>query len=228
MSTPQFPCVLQVSSQSQRLPRKALLPLGMRALWTWPVQRALRAEAVSVVYLDIPRGQEDDDFTAEVEVAIRAYGWQDRVRIIRPQRKLPTPDLQALHGYIRDEPAYLFRITGDCPFLQPSHFNVLADMTQYVYGVKCTRSDCLETWREQPPPGTDIELLPIAAVHDTGALSRIYSQYAVERPLLPHVPPLSFVVDTLQDYVWAQHIAEHVHDPQLETILPWYLHQLKP
>ena len=223
-----YPAIIQMSLQSKRLPRKVLADLGGEPLWWWSVRAALESPAVSQVIIDLPNNQADDEFFQHLTNSLLLKEAAKRVVIVRPAPKLPRPDLGFLldwmdaTGYLQGK--WVFRITADCPFVDPQDFTDLSTMQshhplkEHIY---TTHTDQTPTGRT---PGSDIELFPVRPLR-LWVLEALYRQ-------LPHAsldmgyespPELTFMVDTLADLLWARYIVKALPRPTETLIVPWYM-----
>lgn len=120
--------VIQARMGSTRLPGKSLMALGEYPVIDWVVKRSASASLVRKVVVATSTNSEDDPLAEHVESALSTEVFRGH----------PTDVLDRYAGAVAaSEDRVIVRVTGDCPFVQPSLIDdaigdALADGVDYV------------------------------------------------------------------------------------------------
>ena len=219
-----FPCVLQVSLQSRRLPKKALLDLEGKPLVERVLEGILPSPAVEKLIIQVPAQEAERELFFFLDS--RRKEWEEEsgkpVNILQYGEKASWADF----FFMRGERGPFFRATGDCPLLDPSHFSLLTG--SLLRQVSFTHHDA---WDEECslPDGWDIELfngavLPLFEWN----ISQLYKHGAHPLPVLcyiPRPPGLATSVNRWQDLEMIRRIYREVTDPRsYSQVVEWWSH----
>lgn len=218
-----YPCVVQASLQSKRLPGKVLMEVYRgKTMLEMVVEAALRSERVSKVIVQMPAQEEDDLLSRKVDQL--RYQWtvtpQKPIEIVRFGKKDTPCDFEFMSGQ-----GDFFRVTADCPLLDHRLFDVLSLET--TLGVASyTHRDGDD--RSLYPDGWDVELIRGEALEKAGwNLEEMYRGACTVQAQYPYpqkpLPGLSASVNWYHDLVWVRWVCEAVLDPtQYEQVVVWY------
>ena len=219
-----FPCVLQVSLQSRRLPKKALLNVEGKPLVERVVEGILPSPAVRKLIIQIPAQEEERELFFFLDS--RRKEWAEEsgkpVNILQFGVKASWADF----SFMRGERDPFFRVTGDCPLLDPSHFSLLTG--SLLRQVSFTHHD---SWDEECslPDGWDIELFNGAALPlFEWNISQLYRNGSHPLPVLCYIPRpagLATSVNRWQDLEMIRRIYREVADPHsYPQVVEWWSH----
>lgn len=233
-----FPCLVQASLQSKRLPGKVLAEIepGL-SLLQLTLRRVLQAQSVEGVVVSIPIEPADDHLEAQVQE------WRQHMPLLQVIRLVPKeyPYSLAPLWVAMGKPEWFFRVTADCPFVDPALLDALAaevpGLSASWCRAICTRSDLLPEEMNHYPPGFDLELLRLHPTEVAVALHGLRDCYAYPREvrvvpnLFPCEPGLRVCVDWWQDLQLVRFVYAELHgDVSYESISRWWnaLHPCGP
>jgi len=207
MKKPRTVAIVQARMGSTRLPGKVMLNIAGRPLLAYLVERISRARTLDAVVVATTTNQRDNVIIEECE-----------------QRSIPNfrgSESDVLGRYISAaracEAEVIVRVTADNPFTDP------ASIDQVVDAITCEGADYAV--QINLPTGVGAEVLTWKAMAfidsraTTAALREQVTLYAKENPqtlrcIFLRPPPdcdradLSFKVGTLDEYLYAKHIAD--------------------
>ena len=186
--------IVQARFGSERLPRKALLPILGLPLIAHVMRRAHQIQGVDEVVLAVPWADRDALRGAWITMGFADLAESDVLG--RFERVLGQyPDCQTV-----------MRLTGDCPLLS-------AHLAEAVLALYRTRRNCEYAWNVAPGyvDGTDVEVFSAEALRWASRLATdpqdrehvtpwIRRQVTVATLAPRHPSSLKTSVDTLEDY----------------------------
>ncbi len=204
--------LVEMSTQSTRLPQKWKRPINGFPLWLWVVEGARKVahQLGGTLLLKLPHSPLEEPLREAL------LGWIQRDEcILHHGKKEEGDDYSFLRAFPRE---WVLRLTGDNPFIPPFLASRLWESRlwgeTHLPGeppppLLCTRSDRLSI--PQYPPGLDIELIRWEALRETGwSLSRLYSM-SPPTPLPPiaSLDGLACTVDTEGECLWVDFLARY-------------------
>lgn len=210
---PGLTCVIQASLQSTRLPGKVLMEVWRgKTMVQMVVEAALRAEAVRDILIQLPAEK------AEGKLLNYLLAGQSPVSQTKPLKLVShgKKDTPYDFSFMKEHGEDFFRVTADCPLIDPSHFGLLLEARDKrphatAHYELVTHHDKMED-KTTYPDGWDIELIPFFAL-EARKFQLDLNIEAVKPPAVKPALPLRCSVNYWQDLMFVRRLAGIARDP---------------